>query len=441
MKIVVIGCTHAGTSAVVNAVKLYPNAEITVYERNDNISFLSCGIALYIEKIVEDVNGLFYSSPKKLESLGVNAKMRHEVLSVDFDAKRLSVKNLETAEEFEDYYDKLIITTGSWPIVPSFKGIDLENVMFSKNFEHAQALISKTNGAKNVVVVGAGYIGVELAEAFRENGKNVTLVDIEPRVVAKYFDPEFTEGAEKALLEKGVNLALGEKVVELVGENGKVAKVITDKNEYLADLVVLSIGFTPSAKLFEGRLDTLKGAIKVDQYMRASEADVFAAGDCATVYFNPSDETRYIPLATNAIREGAIAAYNLEEPKIKAVGAQGTSGIKIYDEHLAATGLTEAEAKKVFKNVKSVIIKDNYRPEFMPSNTEVTLKLVYDGDTGVLLGAQVRADADYTQLANTLSIAVYKKVTIEELAFIDQFFQPHFNKPWNIINSAALCAL
>lgn len=157
--------------------KLHPDAEITVYKRNDNISFLSCGIALYVGGIIKDPQGLFYSSPEELEALGVCTKMRHDVVGADLNEKKLTVRNLNTDGTFEDHFDKLIITTGSWPIVPRIQGIDFENILLSKNYYHSNTIIEKAKDTKNIVVVGAGYIGVELVEAFEMNGKQVTLID------------------------------------------------------------------------------------------------------------------------------------------------------------------------------------------------------------------------------------------------------------------------
>ncbi|NUU99870.1 NADH oxidase [Marinitoga sp. 1154] len=439
MKIVIIGCTHAGTAVAINSAKLYKNAEITVYERNDNISFLSCGIALHVQGVVKDPKGLFYSSPEQLRNIGVNTKMRHNVKNVDLKNKKIVVENLETKEEFDDTFDKLIITTGSWPIVPDIEGIHMENILLSKNFYHAQDIIKKTEQVKNIIVIGAGYIGVELVEAFREHGKNVTLIDIEDRILSRYLDKEFTDVAEKALLENGVKLALGEKVIKFEGKDNKVRKVITTKNEYETDMVVLAMGFSPNTALFKGQLDMLEnGAIIVDEYMRTSVNDVFAAGDSCAVYYNPEGKYRYIPLATNAVRMGTIAAYNLAKPTLKYPGTQGTSGIKIYGNNFAATGLTESMAKSQNLNVDSIIITENNRPEFMPEYYSLTFKVVYDKNTERILGAQIVSKADLTQSINTMSVAIQNKMTIKDLAFIDFFFQPHFNKPWNFLNIAGL---
>lgn len=442
MKVIVIGCTHAGTAAIVNIKALYKEAEVVVYERNDNISFLSCGIALNVGGVIHSTESLFYNSPQKLAEMGVVTKMEHDVVDIDFKTKQIQVKDLKTNEMCEDTYDKLVLTIGSWPITPPFKGLDLENIELCKNYKHALTLIEKADKAKKVVVIGAGYIGVELAEAFEMKGKEITLIDAETRIMSKYLDAPFTEVAEKAFTEHGIQLALGEMVESFEGEAGKVTKVITDKGSYEADLVVLCIGFKPNTALVEGKLKTLKnGAILIDDYMRASEEDVFAAGDCCVVHFNPAEDTRYIPLATNAVRMGTLVAQNLVKPTLRYMGTQGTSGIKIYGYNIASTGLTEELAKATTSyKVVSAMIEENHRPEFMPTYEPTQLKLVYDEDTGRILGGQIISKYDLTEIMNTLSVVIQNKMTVDALSMTDFFFQPWFNKPWGLLNQVALAA-
>ncbi|MEO3947026.1 FAD-dependent oxidoreductase [Gorillibacterium sp. CAU 1737] len=442
MKVAVIGCTHAGTAAIVNIAQLYPDAEITVYERNDNISFLSCGIALYVAGVVQDPQGLFYSSPEKLAELGVKTKMLHEVTQVDTERKTLRARDLQTGREFDDSYDKLIMTTGSWPIIPDLEGMGLDGILLSKNFNHSNAIIERAKQVNRITVVGAGYIGVELVEAFEMNGKQVTLIDGEDRILSKYLDEEFTTPIQKSLEERGITLALGEKVSSFAGENGKVTKVITNKGEHETDLVILCIGFRPNTELLKGQVDMLPGgAILVNDYMQTSQPDVYAAGDSCAIHYNPTGKHAYIPLATNAVRMGTLVARNLVAPTIPYMGTQGTSGIKIYDMNIAGTGLTEEAAKAEGMDVDNVLITDNYRPEFMPSFEQVQLKVVFDRATRRILGAQILSKMDLTQSINTLSVCIQNRMTIDQLAFIDFFFQPHYNKPWNFLNTAGLQAL
>ncbi|WP_099187232.1 FAD-dependent oxidoreductase [Tepidibacter mesophilus] len=439
MKIAVIGCTHAGTASIINCAKLYPDSKITVYEKNDNISFLSCGIALYVGGVIEDPKGLFYSSPEELTNLGVVTKMSHEVLDVDIKNKKINIINLKTNEKFEDDFDKLIITTGSWPIIPNINGIELDNILLSKNFYHSKSMIEKSKDAKNVVVIGAGYIGVELVEAFQQNGKNVTLIDAQDRILSKYLDEEYTSKAEEEFIKHSVNLELGQVVQSFKGKEGKVSKVITDKGEYDADIVVMCVGFKPNTNLFKNQIEMLEnGAIIVDEYMKTSEKDIYAAGDCCAVIYNPTGTHEYIPLATNAVRMGTLVARNLLKSTTRYMGTQGTSGIKIYDYNIASTGLTYTNAKERKIDSDYVIVEDNYRPEFMPTYEKVKLKVVYDKTSHIILGAQIMSKVDLTQSINTMSVFIQNKMTMDELAFTDFFFQPHFNKPWNILNSAGL---
>lgn len=440
MKIAIVGCTHAGTAAAVNAAKYNPEAEITIYERNDNLSFLSCGIALNIAGIVKNTKELFYSSVEQLEGLGIKANMQHDVLNVDLDNKELEIKNLQTGEVFKDKFDKLIATTGSWPILPKFEGGDLNNILICKNYDHAKEIAKKMDAAKNTVVVGAGYIGVELVEAFEMHGKRVTLIDSQSSIMNKYFDNEFTDVAQQQMEHNGIELKLNTLVERFEGKDGNVTKVVTNNGDVEADLVVLCIGFAPNTGLFKGKIDTMdNGAIIIDENMRTSHPDVYAAGDSCAVIYNPIGKPAYIPLATNAIRMGTIAARNIAGGNEKYIGTQATSGIKIYEYNLAASGLTENFAKCCADiDVETVVVKDSHRAEFMPTYEEVTLKLVYDKNSRVLLGGQVMSKADITQIANTLSICIQTKMTVDELAYVDQFFQPHFNKPWGIINTAGL---
>ncbi|MWC27015.1 FAD-dependent oxidoreductase [Paenibacillus sp. MMS18-CY102] len=442
MKIAVIGCTHAGTAAVTQMAQLYPEAQITVYERNDNVSFLSCGIALHVGGVVKDVQKLFYASPQQLTDMGVQMNMRHDVLEVNADEHMIHVRDLETGIARVDTYDKLVVTTGSWPIIPKLGGMDLDNIQLCKNYGHAQTIIDKARHADRVTVIGAGYIGIELVEAFEELGKQVTLIDNMDRILFKYLDRTFTDGIENELESRHIKLQLGQTVTGFEGEDGKVSKVITTAGEYETDLVVLCIGFRPNTELLKGQVEMLSnGAIIVDEYMRTSHPDVLAAGDSCAVMFNPTHKHAYIPLATNAVRMGTLVARNLIIPTVRYLGTQGTSGIKIYDYNIASTGMTEQAAIDAGMIVKNVTIEENYRPEFMPTYEKALLKVVYEADTGRILGAQVMSKADLTQAINTMSVCIQNGMTMDELSFVDFFFQPHYNKPWNLLNQAGLQAM
>ncbi|MFV0560543.1 MAG: FAD-dependent oxidoreductase [Enterococcus sp.] len=443
MKVVVIGCTHAGTSAVKSILANHTDAEVTVYERNDNVSFLSCGIALYVGGVVKDPAGLFYSNPEELASLGATVKMEHNVDTVDTKEKQITATNLKTGETETVSYDKLVMTTGSWPIIPPIKGIESENILLCKNYNQANEIIKQAESAQKVVIVGGGYIGIELVEAFAESGKQVTLIDGLDRILNKYLDKPFTDILEKELENQGVTLALGENVSEFIAdETGKVKTVVTPSASFDADMVILCVGFRPNTKLIEGQVETLpNGAIKVNEYMQTSDPDVFAGGDSTIVKYNPSGTDNYIPLATNAVRQGLLIGKNLTEPTMRYRGTQGTSGLYLFGWTIGSTGVTTESAPLNNLEVAATIFEDNYRPEFMPTTEKVLMQLVYEKDTNRVVGAQFMSKYDITQSANTLSLAIQNKMTVEDLALSDFFFQPHFDRPWNYINLLAQAAL
>ncbi|WP_214793999.1 MULTISPECIES: FAD-dependent oxidoreductase [unclassified Exiguobacterium] len=442
MKIAVIGCTHAGTAAVKGLLAKHDNLDITVYERNDNVSFLSCGIALHVGGVVKRAEELFYASPAELEELGATMRMKHDVLNIDTEAKTVHAKNLDTGEDVYDTFDRLIVTTGSWPIVPTLPGIEMTGIELCKNYGHAQRIIERAKDATNIAVIGAGYIGVELVEAFEVYGKHVTFIDSADRILNKYLDKSFTDQLEADMTSRGIDLELGQTVEAFRGTDGNVTHVVTDKGEFEADLVILCVGFRPNTGLLQGQVDMLgNGAIIVDEYMRTSNPDVFAAGDSCAVYYNPARTHAYIPLATNAVRMGTLVAENLIAPRVRYQGTQGTSGLRLYDWNIASSGLTEEAAGLFGLDVESVVVEDAYRPEFMPTAEPVQFKLVYEVGTHRVVGGQVLSKADMTQAVNTLSLAIQNEMTVEELAYVDFFFQPHYNKPWHFINSGALAAM
>lgn len=443
MKVVVVGCTHAGTAAVKNILAAHPEAEVTVFERNDNISFLSCGIALYVGGVVKDPAGLFYSNPEELASLGATVNMEHDVTNVDTEGKKVTAKDLKTGEEKIVDYDKLVMTTGSWPIIPPIPGIDSKNVLLCKNYNQANKIIEEAKSAKRVVVVGGGYIGIELVEAFAESGKDVTLIDGLPRILNKYLDQPFTDLLEKELEDHGVKLALGENVSEFVAdENGAVKQVITPSAQFDADMVILCVGFRPNTELLKGKVDMLpSGAIKVNDYMQSSDPDIFAAGDSTVVHYNPTHQDSYIPLATNAVRQGMLVGHNLTEQKMKYRGTQGTSGLYLFGWNIGSTGLTSEGAKMQGVDVNVTLIEDNYRPEFMPTTEKILMELVSEKGTNRIVGAQFISKYDITQSANTMSVVIQNEMTVEDLALQDFFFQPHFDRPWNYLNILAQAAL
>lgn len=440
-KIIVIGANHAGTAAINTMLDNYQN-EVVVFDSNSNISFLGCGMALWIGNQIDGAEGLFYSNKEVLENKGAKIHMETLVEHIDYQNKIVYATGVD-GTKYEESYDKIILSTGSLPIIPDIKGKDLQNVQQVKLYQNAKEVIEKLDNEniKNIVVVGAGYIGVELAEAFERCDKNVTLVDTASTCLSGYYDDVFTNKMNDNLKAHNINLAYNETVKELVGET-KVTKVITDKNEYDADMVILCVGFKPNNSLGKDDLELFKnGAFLVDKTQKTSKDDVYAIGDCATVYDNSIDDINYIALATNAVRSGVLAGHNCCGTHLETVGVQGSNGISVYGLNMVSTGLTLSKAKKSGFNAIKTSFTDLQKPAFIKhNNEEVTIEIVYDQDNRRILGAQIASKYDISMGIHMFSLAIQEKVTIDKLKLLDIFFLPHFNQPYNYITMAALTA-
>lgn len=442
-KIVVVGANHAGTAAVRTILDKKAGHEVTVYDRNSNISFLGCGMALWIGNQISKPDGLFYASKEEFESKGAKVYMETSVERIDFENKKIYAKTKD-GEEIVDTYDKLILSTGSEPIIPNIPGHDLENVMQVKLYQDAQAVIDKIKDkdVKNVTVVGAGYIGVELAEAFERHGKNTTLVDMADTVLSTYYDEEFTTLMKENLSKHNINLELGQSVQEIKGENGKVTSIVTNEKEIDADLVVLCIGFKPNTAIGKDQLETFRnGAYLVNKKQETSIKDVYAIGDCATVYDNAIDAPNYIALASNAARSGIVGGNNAAGVELESNGVQGSNGICIYGLKMVSTGITLKKAAALGIEVGHTDFEDTQKPGFIETtNPKVKIRIVYDKKSRVILGAQMASEYDMSMGIHLFSLAIQEKVTIDKLALTDLFFLPHFNQPYNYITMAAISA-
>lgn len=441
-RIVVIGANHAGTAAINTILDNYKDKEVVIFDSNNNISFLGCGMALWIGNQISSADGLFYCSKEIFEQKGARVYMETKVESIDYDNKIVRAQGKD-GQTYEQVYDKLILATGSLPISPNIEGKELENVQFVKLYQNAKDVIDKLHqdSIQDVAVVGAGYIGVELAEAFRRVGKNVTLIDNMSTCLSGYYDQEFSDIMSKNLEDHGVRLAYGETVTKIEG-NGRVEKVITDKHEYKADMVILGVGFKPNSCLGKDRLELFEnGAYLVDKRQQTSNPDVYAIGDCATVFDNSIQKTSYIALATNAVRSGIVAAHNACGTSIESIGVQGSNGICIWNLKMVSTGITYTKAKALGYDAAVTDYEDTQKPAFIEhDNYKVKIRIVYDKTTRVILGAQMCSEYDISMAIHLFSLAIQEQVTIDRLKLTDILFLPHFNKPYNYFTMAALGA-
>jgi len=377
-------------------------------------------MALWIGNQISGSDGLFYANKEGLESKGAKVYMNSPVESIDFDGK--TVTALVDGKEHVESYDKLILATGSQPILPPIEGAEikegsrtfeatLENLQFVKLFQNAQEVIDKLNDKsqdiKRVAVVGAGYIGDDLTELMAKNMES-----------------------------HGIKLAFGETVKAVEGDT-KVERIVTDKNAYDVDMVVLAVGFRPNTALGAGKLETFRnGAYLVNKKQETSIKDVYAVGDCATVYDNALEDVNYIALASNAVR-----GHNAGGGDVESNGVQGSNGISIYGLNMVSTGLTEEKAKRFGFNPAVVESTDLQKAAFMEDeNEDVTIKIVYDKDTRKVLGAQMVSRMDISMGIHMFSLAIQEGVTIDRLQLLDLFFLPHFNQPLSYIAKAAISA-
>ncbi len=441
-KIVLVGANHAGTAAANTILDHYPDSELVIIDRNTNISYLGCGTALWVGQQIDGTDGLFYCSQDVFKKKHAKVYMETEVLDIDFDAKVVHAKQKDGTDVTESY-DKLILATGSLPIVPKIEGLGLENVDVVKLFQDGQKINNALNDPdiKNVAVAGAGYIGVEIAEAIQRRGRNAMLFESLDTSLAGYYDPWFTHDMDDVLRQNGVGLHFGEMVKELKGENGKVQKIVTDRAEYSAELVILAIGFYPNSGLAKGKLDLFaNGAIIVDRHQQTSLPDVYAVGDCATVYSNALRAPSYIALATNAVRSGIVAAHNVCGTPLESVGVQGSNGISIYGYNMVSTGLNLKAAEKAGLEVEYTDYEDLQKPAFIHDNKRVKIRIVYEKCSRRIVGTQIASYEDISMGIHMFSLAIEEGVTIDKLKLLDIFFLPHFNQPYNYITMAALGA-
>jgi NADPH-dependent 2,4-dienoyl-CoA reductase/sulfur reductase-like enzyme len=441
-KIVLIGANHAGTAAANTILDNYPGNQLVIFDSNSNISYLGCGTALWVGRQIENSDGLFYSSKDILASKKATVYMETEVRRIDFAAKQVYAVDKD-GKELTETYDKLILATGSLPIAPKIKGLDLPNVAYVKLFQDGQRInkLLDDGNIKSVAVVGAGYIGVEIAEAVQRRGKKALLFEAADTSLSTYYDDWFTHDMDKVLGDNGVVLHFGELVQEIKG-NQKVEAIVTNKGEYPVDMVIMAIGFRPNTALAGKDLELFtNGAYKVNLKQETSKPGVYAIGDCATVYSNALESSAYIALATNAVRSGVVAGHNACGTALESAGVHGSNGICIFGYKMVSTGLNLKAAEKAGYTPLYTQFEDTQKPAFIKEdNHKVKIRIVYDKNTRRILGAQMASYQDISMGIHLFSLAIEEKVTIDKLKLLDIFFLPHFNQPYNYITMAALSA-
>lgn len=436
MRVVIIGAVAAGMSAAAKLKRMKPDYEVVVYEKTDIVSFGACGLPYYVGGFFNDSNMMIAREKSKFTESGIDLKTLMEVIDVDTNNKKLKIKDIQNGSVFEDHYDKLMIATGASSITPSFDK-KFKNVTTLKDMSDGirlKDLINKEEN-KNIVIIGAGFIGIETIEAAKKLNKNIHLIDRNNKILSKVFDEEITTLLEDELRNNNINLHLGENIQEYMGKD-KIEKIITDKGEIEADLVVVAIGVKPNTSFLKNTNIKMlpNGAIIVDEYGRTSVEDIYSAGDCATIKNILTNEDMYVPLATGANKLGRIVGENLAGINSSFPGSLASSCIKVLDMEAAATGITEEKAKSLNLNYKAKFVSGFNQTHYYPGREKLSIKLIYDADTKVIIGGQVAGYKDAVQRANVLATAITTKMTTDQLGMLDLCYAPPFATTWDILN-------
>ena len=439
MRVIIVGGIAAGTSAAAKLRRLHKDAEIVIYEKGDIVSFGACGLPYFVGDFFEDTERMIARTPEAFIKSGVDVKTLHEVTSVDFENKKVIVKNLKDNTVFEDSFDKMMIATGAKSIIPPIKNVNLENVHTLKSLDDGHKLkdLMKKEENKKVAIIGAGFIGLEAVEAAKKYGKEVSVFQLGDRILQDVFDKEITDLLEEELRKHDVNLYLQETVTELIGE-GKVQKVCTNNRQVEADVVIIATGVRPNTEfLKDSGLEMLRnGAIVVDKSGRTSIKDVYAAGDCASIYQIVQDEQGYVPLATGANKLGRIVGENLAGMESEFQGSLASSCIKVMDMEAGRTGIGEEKAKALGINYKTAFITDMNQTDYYPGQNKIYVKLIYNADTYEILGGQVAGYKEAVQRVNVLAACIFGKLTTKQLGMLDLCYAPPFARTWDVLNVA-----
>lgn len=439
MKVIIIGGVAAGMSAAAKLKRLQPDYEVVIYEKTDIISLGACGLPYYAGGFFDDPNELIARTPEEFRKSNIELNIFHEVVGLDTIHKQITIKNLRTEELIIDNYDKLMIATGASCIFPPIENLHLDNVTTLKSMSDGSKLrsILDDDNIKNIVIIGAGFIGIEAVEACKHKNKNITLIQLEDRILSNVFDEDITTLLEDEIRKHNVDLLLNESVTRIEGIN-RVSKVITNKREINADAVIIATGVKPNTEFLKyNSIDMLpNGAIIVDEYGRTNIKDIFSAGDCATIPNMITKENTYVPLATGANKLGRIIGENLAGNNIPFQGSLASSCIKVMDMEAASTGLTETKAKALGIDYKSTFISDYNQTTYYPGRNKIYIKLIYDNSTKRILGGQVAGFKDAVQRTNVIAASILGNLTTSQLGMLDLCYAPPFSRTWDVLNVA-----
>lgn len=439
-KIIIVGGVAGGATAAARIRRLDEQAEIIVFERSGFVSYANCGLPYYIGGVIQDKEELTLQTPENFrERFRIDVRVRHEVTALHPDKKTVSVKNLKTGEEFEENYDKLLLSPGARPVQPNLPGVGIDNLFTLRTVEDTlriREFVLKEK-PKSAVLAGGGYIGLEVAENLRELGMDVTIVQ-RPNQVLNPLDYEMATFVHAKMREKGIHLMLGHSVEGFEQKDGKTMVILKDSEPLKTDMVILAIGVAPDTHLAKeaGLTLGIKNSIVVNERMETSVPDIYAVGDAVEVHHRITGQKALISLAGPANKQGRIAADNICGGNSSYKGSQGSSVIKIFDMTVATTGLNEQAAKQAGIDCDKVYLSPASHASYYPGGTMMTMKVLFEKETYRLLGAQIIGYDGVDKRIDVLATAMAAGMSALELQDLDLAYAPPYSSAKDPVNMA-----
>ena len=441
INVLVVGGVACGPKAAARIKRLQPKTHVTLIEKSGNVSFGACGIPYFIEGYCKSIDTLYETpvgvkrTPEFFEKCkGFEVKVHTEALGIDRGKKQVRVKDHASGQERDMGYDKLVLATGSSPFVPPIPGIEKKNIWTIKSSEDAEGVAACIDPpeAKKAVIIGAGLIGIEMAEGLKRRGCEVTIVEMFDQIMPQILDYDLATLAAKHLRSNGVNLALGEQVVGFTGED-QVTGVQTKNTTFEADVVIMSVGVRPNDGLARdaGLECHPKGGVRINCHGQTSDPDIYAGGDCA---INDSILSYlcaelYVPLGSTANKHGRVIANHICGQTTPFSGVMSTSICQVFGMTLGRTGISHSQAENLGYQVESALWTGPDKPHYMPGSGPIAIKLVASKRNRVLLGAQVLGTGDAAKRLDVATAAVHFKATLDDLGVIDISYAPPFSPP------------
>jgi len=442
MKILIVGGVAGGASAAARARRLDEKAEIILFERGEHISFANCGLPYHIGGVIPERDSLLVTTPEVMrEKFAIDVRVRNEVVKIDRDKKQILVKDLKTGQDYVETYDHLILSPGASAIRPSISGIDLPGIFSLRNLEDMDRIKAAVKGKSSAVVVGGGYIGLEMTESLRHLGLEVTLVELANQVMGP-ADPEMATMLHTEIKMNSVNLRLGQSVTSFAANGDRLKVILSSGDKIDADAVIMAIGVRPENKLAkDAGLDIgVTGGIKVNSFMQTSDESIWAVGDAVEVKDLMTGKPALIPLAGPANRQGRIAVDNIYGLKREYRDTQGSAVCKVFDLTFAMTGLSEKQAVKNAVRYDKVYVHPANHASYYPGATSISVKMIYDPDTGRVLGAQAVGLDGVEKRIDVFAVAIRAGMTVYDLEEMELCYAPPYGSAKDPVNYAGFVA-